>query len=178
MGQSKKWYLILIAVGILALLLGACMGAGIGGFVGYRLGRNAQSEAPQSDNVPQTPWQMPQQRQPGRQQTPQPDQSVPATDGAWITAVTAGSPASQAGIQPGDVIAAVDGVQVNEQNTLVAIVSHHKPGDTIELTLVSQGGQKMVQVQLAARSDNPEVAFLGVTYVLSSAMPTPEMDTH
>jgi S1-C subfamily serine protease len=81
-------------------------------------------------------------------------------------------------MQPGDVITAVDGVQVDEQNTLQALISKHKPGDTVELGLSTAGKDRTLRVQLAARSENSEAAFLGVTYVQTSEMPTPEMKVH
>jgi len=176
MQNNRRWYIALALVGVLAMLLGACLGAVGGGFVGYRMGRNARTPAGQSVAPQPRQYTLP-RRQP-QPQAPQPPVRAPTTNGAWVTAVTADSPASKAGMQPGDVITAVDGVQVDEQNTLQALISKHKPGDTVELGLSTAGKDRTLRVQLAARSENSEAAFLGVTYVQTSEMPTPEMKVH
>jgi len=60
------------------------------------------------------------------------------------------SPAKQAGIKPGDVIIAVDGQPVDNTPQLQQKVGFKKPGETVEVTLLRQGGEKKtVTVRLA-----------------------------
>jgi serine protease Do len=60
------------------------------------------------------------------------------------------SPAKAAGIQPGDVIVAVDGEPVEDVPQLQQKVGFKKPGETIQVTVVRKGGErKTVSVKLA-----------------------------
>src|SRR6266568_2681754 len=52
------------------------------------------------------------------------------------------SPAKKAGIQPGDVIVALDGEPVENTPQLQQKVAFKKPGETVEVTLLRQGGDK------------------------------------
>src|SRR5881628_3514622 len=52
------------------------------------------------------------------------------------------SPARKAGIQPGDVIVAVDGQPVDNTPQLQQRVAFKKPGETVEVTVLRQGGEK------------------------------------
>jgi len=57
------------------------------------------------------------------------------TDGALITEVVPGSPAADAGLEDGDVITEVDGVAIVGDSALASILSKHKPGDKLNLTV-------------------------------------------
>ena len=71
--------------------------------------------------------------------------------GALIQDVAGGSPAQKAGIQAGDVIVAVDGRTVHTPEDLIAAIRGHKPGDTVQVTLVRNGAQQNVTVTLSER---------------------------
>jgi membrane-associated protease RseP (regulator of RpoE activity) len=75
--------------------------------------------------------------------------------GALVTGVFAGSPAEEAGIETGDVIARVDGRRVNRDLSLGDIIQSYRPGDIVELTILYEGGTRTVRVQLSARMDMP-----------------------
>ena len=75
--------------------------------------------------------------------------NLSVTRGMYVTAVTSGSPAAQAGIQPGDVIISADGQDLNTESSLASIVNQHKPGDTITLTILRNGQRQTVSVTLA-----------------------------
>ncbi|HVH68889.1 MAG TPA: Do family serine endopeptidase [Gemmatimonadales bacterium] len=60
------------------------------------------------------------------------------------------SPAKRGGIQPGDVIVALDGEPVDNTPQLQQRVGFKKPGEPVEVTLLRQGGEKRtVTVRLA-----------------------------
>jgi len=73
------------------------------------------------------------------------------SSGALVQEVAAGSPAQTAGIQPGDVIVAVDGKAVRIPEDLIAILRSHKPGDAVQIMLVRDGTQQTVTATLADR---------------------------
>src|SRR5881397_215610 len=62
------------------------------------------------------------------------------------------SPARKAGIQPGDVIVAVDGQPVDNTPQLQQRVAFKKPGETVEVTVLRQGGEKKTLTVRLARA--------------------------
>lgn len=78
--------------------------------------------------------------------------------GAQVEEVTDGSPASGAGIRPGDVIVAIDGDAVNGAESLTAFVRERAAGDDATITLVRDGKATQVDVTLAVREETPAPA--------------------
>jgi len=62
------------------------------------------------------------------------------------------SPAKKAGMQPGDVIIAVDGQPVDNTPQLQQRVAFKKPGETVEVTVLRQGGEKKTLTVRLARA--------------------------
>ncbi|TMF07159.1 MAG: trypsin-like serine protease [Chloroflexi bacterium] len=93
--------------------------------------------------------------------------SIDAQKGVYVTLVSAGGPASKAGLKGaftsqnqatssstvrpgGDAILAVDGKDVSTLEQLAGYLDENKkPGDNVELTVVRNGNQMSVEVQLA-----------------------------
>ncbi|TMG04234.1 MAG: trypsin-like serine protease [Chloroflexi bacterium] len=93
--------------------------------------------------------------------------SIDAQKGVYVTLVSAGGPASKAGLKGaftsqnqatssstvrpgGDAILAVDGKDVSTLEQLAGYLDENKkPGDNVELTVARNGNQMSVQVQLA-----------------------------
>jgi serine protease Do len=69
--------------------------------------------------------------------------------GVAVQQVFSGSPADQAGIQPGDVILEIDGKTFTSRDAMHAYISSKKPGDTIRVNVWSQGMKKLVAIKLA-----------------------------
>ncbi|MGH7612092.1 MAG: S1C family serine protease [Candidatus Dormibacteria bacterium] len=65
----------------------------------------------------------------------------PVNTGALVVQVVANTPAQAAGLQPGDVITAVDGASVSGQAELRSDFYADKPGQTVSLTWVDSSGQ-------------------------------------
>ncbi|HYY10347.1 MAG TPA: trypsin-like peptidase domain-containing protein [Kineosporiaceae bacterium] len=65
-------------------------------------------------------------------------------------ALTPGGPAESAGIKPGDEIVAIDGRPVTSVPDLVVAIRAHNPGDTVRLTVRTDGVSRTVAVKLAA----------------------------
>ncbi len=70
--------------------------------------------------------------------------------GALVTQVVAGSPASSAGLQAGDVIVAVNGKAVRSASDLQVDIQSRKPGDSVTLTLWRGQEKLKVSVTLAS----------------------------
>ncbi|MBO3094270.1 trypsin-like peptidase domain-containing protein [Cellulomonas dongxiuzhuiae] len=74
--------------------------------------------------------------------------------GAVVESVTEGSPAAQAGLQPGDVIVAIGDEPVGGAESLTAFVRAMASGDDATLTVVRDGRAIELDVTLATRPDD------------------------
>jgi 2-alkenal reductase len=79
-----------------------------------------------------------------------------AKEGALVTRVAPNSPARKAGLQQGDVVTAVDGQKVTDQQGLPELLNKHQVNDQVNLTISRDGKEQTLQVQLGQRptSDN------------------------
>jgi S1-C subfamily serine protease len=75
---------------------------------------------------------------------------VEAADGAFVVEVTPGTGAEEAGIEPGDVIVALDGEAVASSDDLGRAVSDHDVGDDVEVTVERNGQEQTVTAQLSS----------------------------
>jgi len=80
----------------------------------------------------------------GAQIATQPTQSCP-------NPVSPGSPAAQAGMQPGDQITAINGTPIASTDQFIATIDHYKPGQSVTMTVTRSGQSKQVKVTLANR---------------------------
>jgi len=69
-------------------------------------------------------------------------------------AVVAGGPAAKAGLQPGDVITAVNGQHISSVNQFVATIANYAPGDTVTLTVRHSGNTKTIKLTLGSQPAN------------------------
>lgn len=72
-------------------------------------------------------------------------------NGVAIIQVVSGSPADQAGLNPGDVILKMNGKAYNSNADLSAAIGKMKVGDTIHLEIWSQGTKRLTQAKLEAK---------------------------
>ncbi|HEU5394524.1 MAG TPA: PDZ domain-containing protein, partial [Candidatus Methylomirabilis sp.] len=94
---------------------------------------------------------------------------LPDDRGALVSEVVADSPAAAAGMQPGDVIVALDGKPVPEARELPRLVAGRAVGSIVEVTFLRGGKRRTVRLTLgelpeervAARSE--EEGGLGLT---------------
>jgi serine protease Do len=63
-------------------------------------------------------------------------------------AVLPDSPAARAGLREGDIILKFGGTNVDEKNTLSSLISKHKVGDKVNLTIYRDGREQTVEVTL------------------------------
>jgi S1-C subfamily serine protease len=75
--------------------------------------------------------------------------NLPRQDGLGIVRVGDGTPAQRAGLREGDIIIAADGQPVKTQRDLRGVLSNHKPGDTLILTVQRGNSQGEARVTLA-----------------------------
>ncbi|HWR24263.1 MAG TPA: trypsin-like peptidase domain-containing protein [Feifaniaceae bacterium] len=74
------------------------------------------------------------------------------TSGVLVVGVVRGGPAGVAGIEPGDIIVACDGVLVEENNQLADYVTSRPIGTDITLTIARDGQEQTITVHLVDMS--------------------------
>jgi putative serine protease PepD len=74
------------------------------------------------------------------------------------TPIVAGSPAAKAGLQPGDVVTAINGMSVHSTNGFIATIANFKPGQKVTMSIRRNGSKMQVQVTLG---DRPATAPTG-----------------
>ena len=86
-----------------------------------------------------------------------------ATGIPTVTKVVPGSPAEAAGIQPGDVFAALNGVKINKDNdeALKSARKEWKPGQSVTYTISRNGYDKKVDLTLAPMPADVMAAYIG-----------------
>lgn len=75
--------------------------------------------------------------------------NLPVQYGAYLTDVAANSPASQAGLQTGDIITKLNNVAIDGTHDYINILFTYKPGDTVTVEFVRNGQTKPVHLTLA-----------------------------
>ncbi|MEY3990653.1 MAG: hypothetical protein RI985_1734 [Chloroflexota bacterium] len=71
--------------------------------------------------------------------------------GAYVTSVSDGYPAANAGIRAGDVIVAIDGIKLGQQASLRGVLLQYKPNDTVKVTVLRGSEELEYNVTLALR---------------------------
>jgi len=91
------------------------------------------------------------------------DLNLPADHGALIATVTPGSPAAKAGLRGGrtqttqgvtaggDLIVAIDGKEMADENAVADAIAAHKPGDKVDIEYYRGNDKKTVSVELTKR---------------------------
>ncbi len=168
--KKNRTTLIAVITGIVALLLGLCLGATVGGVGGFLIGRSAAPRvAPPLQlprGVPTPQRRLPNVPTPAVPQLPErmrPGGLIPQA-GALIQEVVQGAPAAEAGLQAGDVVTKVDNTPVDADHRLADIMAQYKPGDKVSLALWRAGNTRQVTVTLGAHPDDAQRAYLGVKY--------------
>ena len=78
--------------------------------------------------------------------------------GALVNSVEKGSPAAQAGLEPGDVILGVNGREVSNPGDLPAMIAGMSAGETARLQIWRQGASREVSVKVGSFSEQKVAA--------------------
>ena len=73
---------------------------------------------------------------------------LPEKSGALLASVVAGSPAAKAGLEPGDVIEAVNGQKITEPRDLALTVAGVAPGEEARFQILRDGKDRDMQVKV------------------------------
>ena len=78
---------------------------------------------------------------------------VTATDGAFVSDVVPGSGAADAGLQPGDVVTAIDGEPVTSSTDVGAIIRNREAGEMITIEIERKGEPQTLTATLKSRGE-------------------------
>ena len=70
------------------------------------------------------------------------------TDGVLIRSLEKDSPAERDGIEPGDIVIAVNGQPVKTPTELSSIIGSKKPNEKVKITVIREGKEKTIEVTL------------------------------
>jgi len=75
--------------------------------------------------------------------------NLPVEFGNLVVEVSPDSPADRAGLQPEDIITAVDGTAITQEQSLGGlIIDQYQPGDTVQLTIIRDGDEQTVDLTI------------------------------
>ena len=156
MEQKDRTITVAIIIGVVALLLGCCLGALFGVTAGILIGHTAAIR-PAERIILDTP------KQPETPEQPLlPD--LPGGQGAVVQEVVAGSSAADAGVAIGDIITSVDGTVIDANHGLADVVSHYQPGDRIKIAILRAGAPTSITATLGENPQDRTRPYLGVRY--------------
>ena len=73
------------------------------------------------------------------------------TEGLVITTLYRNGPAHKAGVEPGDVLVAIDGKKTGDAREVLLAISSHKPGEHIKLELMREGKSLTIEAVAGER---------------------------
>lgn len=175
--RNNAWAIAIVAV-LVALLVAMCacmfglaVGVGIGQVTAQVRMESSFEESP--DEIipvrPEAPALPTLPEMPAMPGMPEMDRLMEMMSGAMVGEVVAGGPAEQAGIEPGDLIVAVDDDRITADNTLPDLIGAYAPGDEVTITIVRMGqgdmSEQEIVVVLGANPSDSSLGFLGVRVV-------------
>lgn len=79
------------------------------------------------------------------------EEGLPVDEGAYVVEITAGTEAEKAGLQPGDVIVAVDDDKVRSMDDLILEVRQRSVGDSVTITLWRDGEETTLEMKIGIK---------------------------
>ncbi len=85
------------------------------------------------------------------------DKDLEVIGGAYVDSLLENSAAAAAGIETGDVIMAVDDVEIEDSPALQEVIARHRPGDMVRVKVNRGGKEKTFEVILNNRKGNTAI---------------------
>lgn len=83
--------------------------------------------------------------------------SIKESQGVYISDVTEGGAAAEAGMKKGDVLVQAGGKAVKKMSELLEVIGSRRPGDKLSVVVLRDGKEKVFNVTLRNRQGNTEV---------------------
>jgi serine protease Do len=85
------------------------------------------------------------------------EKGLKMTEGVYVTGLTEGGAADDAGIEEGDIIVAVDGIQVKNTPSLQERIGTYRPGDVAEVSVIRDEQLRKMNVKLRNQNGNLDI---------------------
>jgi len=79
---------------------------------------------------------------------------IETRQGALVSDIVDGSPAENSGLQVSDVIIEMNGKRINNHQHLISLVASADVGEKVELTVIRDGKEKQIEVELGKRPED------------------------
>jgi serine protease DegQ len=76
---------------------------------------------------------------------------LPKVNGALVTEVVSGGPADRGGVQPGDILVAVEQQPVSDDSSTLNLIAALKPGAAATLKVVRNGNEREIKITVGTR---------------------------
>ncbi len=186
--EKRKIYNVIAITVLVSLLLSCIAGAIAGGTAGFLVGRRQGVAAAERvlerelGDLPRfhmelpIPWQEERPFPSPEGEIPGPPREglPPEIEGAFVQEVIAGTPAEQAGLEPGDVILAIDRTPIDRYHPLPDVIRQYEPGDLVTVRFWRANQENSIRIRLAEHPEDPGQAYLGV-YFEMIARPDPSL---
>jgi S1-C subfamily serine protease len=189
--ERRRIYTVIAIVALAMLILSCAAGALAGGIAGFVAGRRqARAVADQAlqgqleERIQlrqelrerlREDLELPQRDPQGTQ--PPVEGFMPEMQGAIVREVIEGTPADQAGLEPGDIIVRVDSIPIDLHHELPDVIQQYWPGDVVTLSVVRAGEVESVRVKLGEHPEEPGRAYLGIYFETLSESPRLDFDS-
>lgn len=87
------------------------------------------------------------------------EEGIDAYDGLYIAEVDESSAGAEAGLKEGDVIVAIDGAKISNSANMQEIITRHRPGDKINMTVIRDNAPKNVVITLRNSAGSTAVTY-------------------
>ncbi|WP_161890146.1 Do family serine endopeptidase [Pontibacter russatus] len=85
------------------------------------------------------------------------EKDIKTLNGVYLVNVSESGGADDAGLQPGDVITAIDGAPTHKSSHLLEQVARHRPGDKVKVSYMRDGKQRSAEVTLRNMNNSTEL---------------------
>ncbi len=87
---------------------------------------------------------------------------------ATLSQTAVGTPAYDAGLDIGDILLTIDGIEIKDQATLTKVTDDHKPGDVVTVTYNYRGQDKTTKLTF---SENPALEIVSIEKIGGNLTP-------
>jgi Do/DeqQ family serine protease len=98
------------------------------------------------------------------------EKKITKLDGVYVSGLTEGGSAQEAGIKEGDVITKINDINIKSSPELQEQVGRYRPGDKINVTVLRNSAEKMMAVTLKNKEGNTKIGKTEIVNVLGARL--------
>lgn len=98
------------------------------------------------------------------------EKDLSVNDGVYVQELTEEGAAAAAGVKTGDIILYVDNMKTGTSSALLEAIGRHRPGETVQLTVLRDGKERTIDVVLRNREGTTDVVKKGTPAQVLSAI--------